>query len=168
MLRRTAAVVASGALALGGVALLVPTGASAEQAANQTVNQVADQLGDQGNGRARLLTPAQRRELRTTGHLTVTKHTRKHGDITLLVQRGEVTAVSPTSISLKSKDGYSHSYVITDRTKVREQGEAVDLSDVKVGERAMVVALQSDKGDVARRIGCLRSGVRAGDAAGAH
>jgi hypothetical protein len=152
MFRRTALLVTTGALALGGVAVLVPSGASADQ----VTSQVANQLGDQGNGRARLLTPAQRRELRTTGHLTVTKHTRKHGTITVLVQRGEVTALSPTSISLTSKDGWSHTYVITDKTKVREQGETVDLSDVKVGERAMVVALKTKNGDVARRISCLR------------
>jgi hypothetical protein len=156
MIRRTASVVAAGALALGGVALLVPTSASAQQDAAGFSNTVADQVGAQGNGRARLLTPAQRRELRTTGHLTVTKHTPKHGTITVIVQRGEVTAISPTSISLKSKDGWSHTYVITDKTKVRERRQPVDLSELKVGERAMVVALQTKSGDVARRIGCLR------------
>lgn len=156
MIRRTAAVVASGALALGGVALLVPTSASAQQDATSFSSTVADQLGDQGNGRARLLNPAQRRELRTTGHLTVTKHTPKHGTITVLVQRGEVTAISPTSISLRSKDGWSHTYVITDKTKVREHRQPVELSELTVGERAMVVALVTKQGDVARRIGCLQ------------
>jgi hypothetical protein len=156
MFRRTAVLVTTGALALGGVALLVPSSASAQQEAAGFSNQVADQVGDQGNGRARLLTPAQRRELRSTGHLTVTKHTKKHGTVTVLVQRGEVTALSPTSISLKSKDGFSHAYVITDKTKVREQGEAVELSDLKVGERAMVIALVTKSGDVARRISCIR------------
>ena len=152
MFRRTAALVTTGALALGGVALLVPHPADA----SQTADQVANQLGDQGNGRARLLTPAQRQELRSTGHITLTKHTKRHGDITILVQRGEVTAISATSISLRSKDGYSHTYVITDRTKVREHRQPVDLSDLKVGERAMVIAIQTPNGDVARRISCIR------------
>ena len=149
MLRRTAAVVASGALALGGVALLVPRPADAAQ----TADTVADQVD---GARGRLLTQDQRQQLRETGHLTLTKHTRRHGDVTVLVQRGEVTALSATSISLRSKDGYAHTYVITQRTKVRERGEPVPLDDVKVGERAMVVALQTEQGDLARRIGCLR------------
>ena len=161
MLRRTAALAASGALALGGVALLVPRPADAAA----TADTVADQLGDQGTGRARLLTPGQRQELRTTGHLTLTRHTKRRGDLTILVQRGEVTAVSPTSISLRSKDGYAHSYVITARTKVRERGEVVELSDLKIGERAMVVALQTGQGDVARRIGCLRDAPSGGPTA---
>lgn len=168
MFRRTAALATTGALALGGVALLVPHPADA----SQTADQVANQLGDQGNGRARLLTPAQRQELRSTGHITLTRHTKRFGDVTVLVQRGEVTAISPTSISLRSKDGYSHTYVITDRTKVRERGQAVDLSELKIGERAMVVAIARPNGDIARRIGCLRqpaagSGTASGTAAGA-
>jgi hypothetical protein len=159
MLRRTAtALVVTGALTLGGAALLAPQTASATP--DQVTNQVADQAADQSahaQGRHRLLTPAQRRELRTTGHLTVTRHTRKHGTVTVLVQRGEITALSPTSISLRSKDGYSHTYVVTDRTKVREQGQPAGYDDLKVGEQAMVVALHSAKGDVARRIGCVRA-----------
>ena len=155
MLRRTAALVTSGALALGGVALLVPRPASATQTADQVAAQ-ADP-GQQGQqGRARLLTPELRQQLRQTGHITLTRHTRRFGNVTVLVQRGVVTAVSPTSISLRSKDGYEHTYVVTSRTKVRERRQPVPLSDLTVGERAMVVALQTAQGDVARRISCLR------------
>jgi hypothetical protein len=143
MLRRTAALVTSGALALGGVALLIPTAASAQQDVAATA-------------RAGKLTPAERHELRSTGHLKLTRQTKKHGTVTVLVQRGVVTALTPTSISLRSKDGYGHSYVITAKTKVREKGTAVPLSDVKVGERAMVIALVTKQGDVARRVSCLR------------
>ncbi len=156
MSRRTAVCsVLAGAVALGGVALLVPTGASAAATGSALVQQ-ADAAAQ--GGHARLLTPAQRTQLRTTGHLSLTKKTKKHGTVTVLVQRGDVTAMSPTSISLKSKDGFSHSYAITDRTKVKERGQTVDLADEKVGERAMVVALQTAKGDVARRISCVRPG----------
>jgi DNA mismatch repair ATPase MutS len=149
MLRRTAALVASGALALGGAAVLVPTSASAQQdvaSATAAANKVK---------------PAERQELRKSGHVKITRQTKKHGTVTVLVQRGVVTAVTPTAISLKSKDGYSHSYVITAKTKVREKGAAVPLSDVKVGERAMVVALVTKQGDMARRISCLRQAAAA-------
>jgi hypothetical protein len=148
MLRRTAALVTTGALALGGVALLVPQPASAQQ-------DVTAQVAAPGKGK--LLTPAQRQQLRSTGHVTVTRHTPKHGTVTVLVQRGTVTALSATSITLRSKDGYAHSYAITPKTKVREQRQDVKLSDLKAGERAMVVALHTAKGDVARRISCIRA-----------
>ncbi len=148
MFRRTAALVASGAVALGGIALLVPTAASAQpDAAAATAT--------------RLLTPAQRQELRRTEHLKLTKHTRKHGTVTFLVQRGVVDAVTPTSIGLTSKDGYHHTYVVGGRTKVRDKGAAVPLSDVKVGERAMVLAVATRNGDVVRRISCLQPAVGA-------
>lgn len=157
MLRRTAVLATAGALALGGVAVLVPTAASAKQ---DVVSQVASQVDGNAAGRARLLTPAQRQELRSTGHLSLTKDTKRFGKVTVLVQRGEITALSPTSISLKSKDGISHSYVIKPITKVREKGAPVKLSDLKVGERAMVIALVTKNGDVARRISCLRPAAR--------
>ena len=154
MNRRTVtAVIASGALGLGGVALLAPQPASAADQAVSAVSASVD--GPQSAVRHRLLNPAQRKELRSTGHLTLTVHTKKHGTVTVIVQRGEVTALSPTSISLRSKDGWTHTYVVTDRTKVREHRQPVDYSELSVGEKAMVIAVQTDKGDVARRIGCL-------------
>src|SRR4051794_3176211 len=109
MLRRTAALATAGALALGGVALLVPTAAGAVGTAPSAAQPQ----------HKKLLTPAERRELRETGHVTITRQTKRHGTVTIAVQRGSVTAVSPTSISLTSKDGYSHTYRITDATKVR-------------------------------------------------
>ena len=128
MNRRTVtAVIASGALGLGGVALLVPQPASA---ADQAVSNVSASVDDRGTvtGRHKLLNPAQRQELRSTGHLTLTVHTKKHGTVTVVVQRGEVTALSPTSISLRSKDGWTPTYVVTDKTRVREHRQPVDYS----------------------------------------
>src|SRR3954470_5723801 len=102
MLRRTAALTTAGALGLGGGALLVPTAAGAVSAAPDHPKPKSQ------------LTPAERQQLRSTGHLTVS----------LTVQRGDVTSVSPTSISLTSKDGYSHTYRVTEDTKVRSQRKA--------------------------------------------
>lgn len=140
MLRRTAALATASAVALGGIALLVPTSASAVDSSVAAVDQ------DKG------VRPAQRRELRQTGHTTITRETKKHGTVTVQVQRGEVTAVSPTSITLRSKDGYTHSYLVTDKTKVKSQRATVELSGLKVGARAQVVAVQ----DEARRIRFLK------------
>ncbi len=141
MLRRTAILATTGALALGGVAVLVPTSASASQ---DSVAQVA---------KGKLITAENRQELRQTGHTTITRQTKKHGTVTVVVQRGEVTAVSPTSISLTSKDGYAHTYAITDKTKVKQRRVTVDLADLKVGARAQVIAVK----DTARRITFLKA-----------
>lgn len=157
MSRRTVfALLAVGALTAGGAALLAPSPASASP--EQAVSAVAAAVGADGGTAhpGRRLTPAQRHELRSTGHLTLTVHTRKHGTVTVLVQRGEVTALSPSSISLTSKDGYAHGYTVSPKTKVREKGQPESYADLTVGERVMVVAVQTKDGDVARRIGCLR------------
>ena len=137
MLRRTAALATASALALGGIALLLPTSASALESSVTAVEQ------------DKAVQPAQRRELRRTGHTTITRK-----NVTVQVQRGEVTAISPTSIMLRSKDGYTHSYAITDKTRVRSERAAVELSGLKVGARAQVIAVQ----DQARRIRFLKLG----------
>ena len=105
---------------------------------------------------ARGLTPQQRATLRSIGHLSLVRQTRKHGDVTVLVQRGMIEAVGATSITLRSKDGYQHSYVISAVTKVRERRQPVAVGALHTGERAMVVAVTTPHGDVARRIACLR------------
>jgi hypothetical protein len=151
------------AVAAGGaVALLAPTPAGA---APSTVDGVISamssesELGEpKADGRAllkhhkRLLTREQRRELRTTGHLTVTKDTKKHGTVTVAIQLGEVTAVSPTSVTVKSRDGYVHSYAINDKTKVRVRRAPAAVDDLSVGMKAAVLALVTADGDQARRV----------------
>jgi hypothetical protein len=56
------------------------------------------------------------------------------------VQRGQVTAVSATSITLKSEDGFTASYAVSADTKVRVGGAQKAMGDVKVGNNAGVVA----------------------------
>lgn len=92
--------------------------------------------------------------LRSTGHLEIVRQTKRRGAVTILVQRGEITALSAASISLKSKDGFAHTYVIGAKTKVRERREPVAIADLKVGERAMVIARRTDAGDVVQRVSC--------------
>ncbi|MDP9102012.1 MAG: hypothetical protein M3N21_07700, partial [Actinomycetota bacterium] len=101
-----------------------------------------------------LLDARHRAELRRTGHTLVVRHTRKHGDVTVLVQRGIVMDVSATAITLRSKDGYAHTYVINDATKVVDKRVRVSATALHVGERAMVVGVRGAAGDVARRVSC--------------
>ena len=145
---RTALAATTGFAVLTGAGLVAGTAASAS-ASSRSVPHAA-------TGKHQLLTADQRAQLRRTGHVTTVRHTAKHGDVTVLVQRGVVVDVSATSITLRSKDGYPHTYVINAKTKVVERRARVSVADLHAGERAMVVAVQTPKGDVARRISCLR------------
>jgi hypothetical protein len=73
------------------------------------------------------------------GQLVVTKP--GGGYETVDVQNGQVTAVSTTSITLKSSDGFSKSYTVAATTTVDAQRDGI--GSVKVGNQATVVATVS-------------------------
>ena len=132
-----------------GVAALSAAGlASAATTQHNQPNQRA--------GHHRLLTVEQRQALKATGHVEFVKHTRQHGDVTIDVQRGKITALTPTSITLLSKGGFSHTYMLTTKTVVREKGQREAVSALMPDERVMVVAVHGPSGDVVRTISCLR------------
>ncbi len=60
---------------------------------------------------------------------------------TIDVQNGQVTAVSTTSITLKSADGFTNSYVVASSTLVDAQRDGI--GSVKVGNQASVQATVS-------------------------
>ncbi len=61
---------------------------------------------------------------------------------TVDVQRGTVTAVSSTSITVKSADGYSATYAVATSTEVNAQ--AAGIGTVKVGDSVELVATVSN------------------------
>jgi hypothetical protein len=61
---------------------------------------------------------------------------------TVATQRGEVTAVSKESITVKSKDGYSRTYTLTENTLVNAARDGID--DVKNGDTVAVFATVAD------------------------
>lgn len=71
---------------------------------------------------------------------------------TLAEQRGTVSAVSPTSISLTSTDGFSQTYVVNADTKVRIDRKQSSIADVKLGQTATVFAGVSGSTETAKRI----------------
>jgi len=62
---------------------------------------------------------------------------------TIDVQRGTVTAVSSSSITVKSADGYSATYDVTSSTEVNAQ--AAGISTVKTGDTVALTATVSGK-----------------------
>jgi hypothetical protein len=62
---------------------------------------------------------------------------------TVLVQRGEVTAVSATSITVKSADGFTQEYAVTADSTIRVAGGGDSIGDVKTGDAVGVRAAKS-------------------------
>ncbi|MFC0545655.1 hypothetical protein [Kutzneria chonburiensis] len=83
-----------------------------------------------------------------------------HGEVTLNgkdhkvvdVQRGEVQAVSATSISVKSDDGFTATYTITSDTKVRKGGKQSAIGDVHTGDKVGIVATKANGTSTATRV----------------
>jgi hypothetical protein len=63
--------------------------------------------------------------------------------VTKVVQHGSVTAVSATSVSLKSEDGFTGTYAVNSDTKVRVGGDSAAIGGVKAGNNAWVIATKS-------------------------
>jgi hypothetical protein len=69
---------------------------------------------------------------------------------TVAFQNGKVTAVSSTSITLRSADGYSRSYQVTSSTLVNAQRDGI--GSIKVGQQVIATATVSGSSATATRI----------------
>ena len=65
----------------------------------------------------------------------------KTGYETVAVDRGTVTAVSPTAVSIKSADGVIETFTPVATSRYRVDGKKAALTDVKVGAAAGTVAV---------------------------
>ena len=94
--------------------------------------------GNQGNGDLSSI-PGR---LGGTLHGEVTRPTAAGGTETLLVQSGAVTASSATEVTVKSSDGFTETYAVSDTTTVRGPAKAAGLA---VGTQVTVVAAKDGK-----------------------
>jgi hypothetical protein len=84
----------------------------------------------------------------------------EHGEMTLSgpqhrvvdVQRGQVQSASPTSITVKSADGFTATYTVNSTTKVRKAAKAAAIGDVTTGDRVVVIATKNGSTTTATRI----------------
>jgi hypothetical protein len=67
-------------------------------------------------------------------------------------QRGGVQEISRTSLTVRSNDGFVETYVLSDDTKVRKDGDKSTLSDIDTSDRVLVVATKDDSTLTARRV----------------
>jgi len=90
--------------------------------------------------------------LRRVEHGEFTVHT-KTGDKVVDVQRGVVTAVNATSVTVKSTDGFSSTYTIDPTTKVRKDKTTAAVSQIATNDRVQVMATKTGSTVIAQRIG---------------
>ena len=82
-------------------------------------------------------------------HGTITTHT-ANGYKTIEIQTGQVTTVSSSSITVKSSDGYTHTYVVTPKTIVDAQ--AGGISSVAAKDQVSLQATPQSGKDTAVNI----------------
>jgi Domain of unknown function (DUF5666) len=58
-------------------------------------------------------------------------------------ERGTISAVSATSITISGPDGKGATFIVTANTKVRSQGKLEAISDLSVGQNALVFGTTS-------------------------
>jgi len=88
---------------------------------------------------------------RNTLHGEVTVQA-KDGAKTIVVQRGSVTAVSGSSLTVKSTDGYTLTWTLADKTTVVQAKKKVGSSALKTGEQIGVAGTKDGSADDARLV----------------
>jgi len=76
----------------------------------------------------------------------------KNGDQVIDVQRGQVVAVSATSVTVRSVDGFTATYTVGSTAKVRVQKQASTITNVHTGDKVSVAATHSGATDTLRRL----------------
>lgn len=90
-------------------------------------------------------------------HGSVTIQT-KNGDVTIDVQRGTITAISATSMTVKSADGFTLTWTFGGKMRVLENRSTIQPSDVKVGETIGVAGEKNGSTETARLVVIPRQG----------
>ena len=89
------------------------------------------------------------------------RHNLLHGEVvvqtpdgpkTVLVQKGEVTAVSDTALTVTSTDGFSQSWVYGEELRVIESRRSIAAEDLAVGTRVGVAGPLADGEATARLV----------------
>ena len=84
-------------------------------------------------------------------HGSVTIST-KNGDETIDVQRGTITAISSTSMTVKSADGFTLTWTFGDKMRVLEDRSTIQPTDVTAGETVGVAGEKTGSTETARLV----------------
>ena len=147
-IRKSAAWAATGIIGAGVVGGLTYAAVSAPAGASPDLGTAADNIvsaaqpspgSGAGPAKGRLGGMGRRGMLARIEHGQLTLQT-KQGDRTVDLQRGTVSAVTPTSISVTSPDNFAGTYTVDSSTKVRTRSGLVSISAVHKGDKVFVVA----------------------------
>ena len=83
------------------------------------------------------------------GELTVRTAT---GDQVIDVQRGQVSAVSATSVTVRSADGFTATYTVGSASKVRVQKNTSTIANVHTGDNVGVAATKNGNASTLLRL----------------
>lgn len=139
--RRFPAIALVGAGLVGGLVLAGLTAASAQTSPAPTPSAAPDgkpfggQRGKHHGGHGL-------KGMRGALHGEFTTRAPGGGFQTMAMQHGEATAVSATSITVKSEDGFSRTYAVGDDTLVNAGDEGI--ADVSTGDTVHVLAVVKD------------------------
>jgi hypothetical protein len=134
---------AAGVLGIGVLTGVAAAVADTTQAADG--DAVRDRVGERrGHRRARWA-------LRRVEHGEFVVRTAE-GHQTVHVQRGTISAVSATAMTVRSRDGFTETWTITGETKIRKERKPAQPSALKVGDWVRVFGPESGSGATARRI----------------
>ena len=128
----------------GGAALAAQSATSTTQAPGASVDQAKARALGRGAGWRHALG---RRVL----HGEVTLQTRE-GVKTLVMARGQVTALSKDAITVRSSDGVQTSFAINGDTRFGFRNEPAPSAELKVGENAFVTGEKSGDRITAKRV----------------
>ena len=160
----------TGTLALGGAALAgcgangatTPAAASADIADEAlALKQVGFDTGltdtpsphaSAGSGDAPHAKQVRKYLRKNTLHGEFTIQTKKQGTQTIVVQRGEVTAVTATQVTVKSTDGFTLTWNVSDQSKFVQDKKAADKTALKTGEQVGLAGTKDGAATDARLI----------------
>jgi hypothetical protein len=161
MMKRTKVALVAGTAALalagigGGVAFATGSGSAAPSPQITTAASVTSGAAPSATASSAAAAKPKAKRFRNvlarTEHGEVTLRS-KTGDKVFDLQRGVVTTVSSTSVTVKSKDGFTATYAVGSGAKVRKQKQASAIADVHTGDRVGVLALRSGSTDTLRRL----------------
>ena len=133
-------------LSAGGAALAAQDATTTTQAPGPSADKARARAGGLGRGGG-LGHMLGRRVL----HGEVTVQTQE-GVKTIVMARGEVTALSKDAITVKSSDGVETSFAIDGDTRYGFRNEPAQSAELKVGEDAFVAGEKSGDRAVAKRV----------------
>lgn len=128
-------------------------GSAAKAAGNGTVGPSPDASADPRRGERWRARHAYRVLLRrNTLHGEAVVKTRDGTTKTVVVQRGTVTALTDTSVTVRSADGYTLTWTFGDPLRVIEHRDTIRASDIKVGAEVGVAGAKDGSATVARLV----------------